>query len=374
MVESKMNIKKMNDKEFINYCLEEIVNVKETDETLFSIIGGKRTDEKTSTRILSFFFDTTREHNMKDFFIRSFVEAAGDEYKGFPSRYECKKEFCTSNGKYIDILLMNKKCNIVIENKIYADLYNDLNEYYKTASSNLCGKPETVKGYVLSPFDMQYKIDEKKEGTRFKSVNYTKFIDRLEKNYCDYEKISRETKYTILYEDFIKNMRSLEEKNMNVDVNLWNKYIEVYKNLDKLRVDILNNKIKKISENLESELKGNKKFKDIKIKKWNIDRLRSTTINDDSAFEAGVYFNYKSKKNNCTIQPNIFISLLKGIKVYIKKKNNIDKCFAEIDNKKGFFEDGQFVLYINSNKEVWFDINTDEKIISSFIIDFLEEY
>ncbi len=310
---------------FIEECQGKL-DRKGEEETLFSIVGGKSTDERTASRILAFFFDTNREHKMKDFFIKSFIEAAGEYYEDFPHEFTVEKEFYTKHGKKIDILLLNPQRNIVIENKIYADLYNDLKEYYDTAKSKKCGSPKEVKGYVLSLFDVQDSIDEKKVGDNFKCVTYEKFLDALEQNEKDYN-ISTNLKYSVLYQDFKDNMRLLEEKNMDkIDTSFWNRYKELYQELEEQRVEILKGKADALKSTLVRNFKKDPKFETITtedIHIWNRDKLINTDCKEENAYQVSVWFNYKSKKNNCTIQPNIIISLLEGTRIFIIIKLHI---------------------------------------------------
>ena len=364
----------LTNEDFINFCWKNFNAKEEKNETLFSIVGGKSTDERTASRILAFFFDTTREHNMEDFFIKSFIEAAGEKYEDITKNHNftVEKEFYTKHGKIIDILLLNPQCNIVIENKIYADLYNDLKEYYDTAKSKNAEKQ--ARGYVLSLFDMQDSIDERNVGDKFKCVTYEKFLGVLEKNYKNYEY----SKYFGLCEDFIKNMRSLEEKIMSdLDEAFWQKYKDVYEKLDKQRIAILKNKIDSLKKRLNEDIKGKKGFEKIKIKTWNVDNLGKTFCDDEVAYIASIWFDYTPKGAAYIIQPNIIVSLREGISIYINankrgvKKNLLD----EIKNKKGQYngENGQFYLYIDQkDNEFYFDLNANEEKISNFIINFLQ--
>lgn len=346
---------------------------EKSEETLFSIIGGKSTNEKTATRILSFFFDTNREHGMKDLFIRSFLEAAGEEYNSSYPKYEAISEFQTNNGKYIDILLVGKNCNIVIENKIYADLYNDLDEYYKTAKKY--EKRKEVKGYVLSPFNTKDKIDKKKgNGKNFKSVTYTDFLEKLELNCKKYD--IPNSKYKILYDDFIDNMRFLVDKKINIDTQIWKDFKDVYKKVNKevkkdaneQRVAILKYKIKELENQLENDFA---KKEQLDLKEWNTKNLKNINCSDENAYQAGVFFDFPNKQTRIC-QPNIVISLLNGISINLQhcKKDLIEKLNK---GKKGeMHQDGNYYLY-RENNSTQFDIKTKVADISRFISKFLNE-
>ena len=71
------------------------------------------------------------------------------------------------------MLLRNDQMNIVIENKIYAWLYNDLDDYYKTASENGKNKP---LGIVLSYYPQE------EVNTNYKFVTYEVFFNCIKKN------------------------------------------------------------------------------------------------------------------------------------------------------------------------------------------------
>ncbi|MBQ2354469.1 MAG: PD-(D/E)XK nuclease family protein, partial [Treponema sp.] len=85
------------------------------EETFISICGFPHR-EKVASNILSFFFDTSREHNMHDLFVRSLIESIGLLPEDYPSDFSCETEVYTEKGNYIDLLLRNEQINIVIEN------------------------------------------------------------------------------------------------------------------------------------------------------------------------------------------------------------------------------------------------------------------
>lgn len=347
-------IKTFIDSSYKEYCIED-----QTDETLFSIIGGKSTDERTATRILRFFFDTNGKHNMNDLFIRSFLEAAGENYNEFPKTFSAKKEVMTKKGKLIDILLTNQECNIVIENKIYADLYNDLNEYYKTASDSgeSWTAPKKVEGYVLSLFDLQDSIDDMNLNKKFKCVTYKNFLDELQKNLGTREyNFSKNNKYYILCNDFIENMKSLEEENKmeETDIEFWNKYKKVYSTLNEKRVKLLKQRIDRLKKALEQKFGD-----DCKFSVWNINNFTTADCDKEDAFEVNIYSDLKFENDsNITIQPNIEISLLKGIKIGFEiKGNSQSKSYKnlqiKLENKKCDFKKYERLRYYIKK----FDIN-----------------
>ena len=157
------------------------------------------TYERVISSIMAFFLDTTREHRLKDLFVRSLIEASGLNPNDYLGDFTAETEVYTENGNFIDILLRNEQRNIVIENKIYASLYNDLNDYYKTATEK---QKEPPLGIVLSLQPM--KIDNPK----FNGVTYSSLLTQVKKNMGFYLMKSN-PKYTPFLLDFINNIECL---------------------------------------------------------------------------------------------------------------------------------------------------------------------
>ena len=128
--------------------------------TLLQIAGFPHW-ENVHSNILGFFLDTSQAHGFGSLFIRSILAAYRrncgkdglSENAPCPETVEAtdavEREVRTSNDKRIDLLVDCADFRVCIENKIHADLYNDLGDYRKHCEKGSNGRP--VLGIVLSP-------------------------------------------------------------------------------------------------------------------------------------------------------------------------------------------------------------------------------
>lgn len=168
------------------------------DESFISICGYPHY-ERVASSITAFFLDTTREHRLKDLFVKSLIEAAGLNPCAYPNDYMAETEVRTTKGNFIDILLRNDQRNIVIENKIFAYLYNDLDDYYRTASEK---NKESPLGIVLSLQPLEIC------NQKFRGVTYTSLFEQVKKNMGFYLQDCN-SRYTPFLLDYMNNIESL---------------------------------------------------------------------------------------------------------------------------------------------------------------------
>ena len=105
----------------------------------FLEISGIPHYENVNSNILSFLIDTEQKHGFGDLFIKSLlrsynIESNRDEIHIQDQELKTKnvdREVKTDSNKRIDILIETEDFAIAIENKIGANLYNDLEDYSK---------------------------------------------------------------------------------------------------------------------------------------------------------------------------------------------------------------------------------------------------
>lgn len=180
---------------------------KYKDESFISICGFPHY-EKVASNLLAFFLDYTREHCLYDLFVKSLIETIGKNPDDYDLDFSVETEFYTNKGNYIDLLLKSETINIVIKNKIFAWLYNDLDDYYTTASEK--GKNPPL-GIVLSlkPVTSIHK--------NFINITYEMFFNTVKKNLGYYVQAANK-KYLPLLIDFMDNIETLDwSRNMDKD-------------------------------------------------------------------------------------------------------------------------------------------------------------
>jgi len=209
------------------------VPVKQPEnETILSICGFPHY-EKVASNILSFFFDSEREHGLKYLFLKCLFELIDIDWELVSSTFVVETEVRTINGKFIDLYIHNDEYSIVIENKVYAWLYNNLDDYYQYVSD----KSPNKKGVVLSLFPQ-----EEKNGN-YKYITYIQLFNVIRKNIGKFIEVANQ-KYLNLLFDFIKNMENLKG---GEDMDM--PFVEFVKN-NSVEVLNLNWKLKELHDNL----------------------------------------------------------------------------------------------------------------------------
>lgn len=325
---------------------------KKTKEETFISICGFPHREKVASNILSFFFDTSREHNLHDLFVRSLIESVGLSPENYPSDFSSETEVYTEKGNYIDLLLRNDQVNIVIENKIYAWLYNDLDDYYETASEN--GKNKPI-GVVLSYYPQE------KVNSNYKYVTYESFFNYIKKNLGFYVQNSNK-KYLPFLIDFIENIENLDwsesmdkefvefiRKNEDVAIDFSAKIEELRK--------VLRNQVKSVNQLCEEKIKNKK----VKIWVWKeLPNLFADAVVD--------YF----PNENLDIALDSVLDLNNwSFSLWIRSNNtgkNIKlESYVNKTGLKGQMEDGTFKF------DRTFNFDEDIEIISDFISDIINK-
>lgn len=100
--------------------------------------------ENVLSNIYAFYFDKNEEHGLSDLFTRSLVEIIGVKIKNNVhfsknffdlsnfKNFTTSTEVSTVKGGRIDLLLDNEEYAILIENKVYHELNNDLPDYWES--------------------------------------------------------------------------------------------------------------------------------------------------------------------------------------------------------------------------------------------------
>jgi len=101
----------------------------------FMEIAGFPKWETVNSNLLAFYLDKTEEHGFGDLFFKSLLKLIElDKIELYNSDFFVEREVYTPKGKYIDIVIKSVDIDdngkhdwvIILENKVYADLYNDL--------------------------------------------------------------------------------------------------------------------------------------------------------------------------------------------------------------------------------------------------------
>lgn len=167
--------------------------------------------ENVISNIYAFYFDVNEAHGLGDLFIRSLQEIISDftlgtEKSGLENfeAFEISTEWGTDDGGRIDLLLHNHEQAIIIENKIYHHLSNNLIDYWETIK-----KPSKNKmGIVLSLFPIS--ITGHKD---FINITHLQLIEKIQSRLGNYI-LQADQKYLVFLKDFFQNIINMSTKQL----------------------------------------------------------------------------------------------------------------------------------------------------------------
>lgn len=199
----------------------------------FMDISGYPHYENVVSNILSFYFDDSEEHGMKDLWFKSLMSISGETITS--QNITVEREVATEKGNRIDLLITSEDYIVCIENKIFADLYNDLNDYMKKTKEKNKGNAKVEKYYVLSVKPVTPNVNE------FESITYNQLFAELRRNMGDYLE-SCDNTWLSYMKDFMLTIESFEmilggKKMMNTAEfeTIYKEYEEEISNLITLR-------------------------------------------------------------------------------------------------------------------------------------------
>lgn len=207
--------------------------------------------ENVLSNIYAFYFNTSEEHGLNDLFIKSFVELINTKTEvpfEISNDFDVFTEYTTDKGGRIDLLLQNEEKAIIIENKVYHYLNNDLDDYWNST------KPKTKKAVVLSlkkiynilpiihpikkPYPNPYP---------FINITHLEFIDEVMKNSGDYL-LNANDKYIVFLKDLYQNIINLSNQMETKDLDFYFKHIETLNDIAKLKFSVRDYIKKEVNE------------------------------------------------------------------------------------------------------------------------------
>lgn len=234
--------------------------------------------ENVISNIYAFFFDVNEEHGMNDLFIQSFIqcitEIRPDKNLVDLIDFDVQTEYSTLKNGRIDILLSNERAAIIIENKVYHHLNNNLEDYWNTIISGNLDTMNTV-GVVLSLREIGYTGH-----SDFVSISHIRFLDKVMSNIGAYI-INANEKYLTFLKDLYQNIQNMSKKSMNEkDVSFYFQNCEKINQLVKFR-DSVSVHIREEILKTQNLLEGFK-YRRPNAKSINFHRLRYLDFSENS--------------------------------------------------------------------------------------------
>ncbi len=193
----------------------EIPKIKSKPKTFLGIAKQPHY-ENVLSNIYAFYFEVNEVHKFKDLFVISLLELINKETTQIESFFDFNvfTEFSVSDQKRIDILLHNDEQAIIIENKVYHHLNNDLEVYYNGV--NAINK----MGVVLSLHSINNISNP-----HFINITHLQLLNQVMSNLGNYI-LNANDKYIVFLKDFYQNTINLSTeimKTTDIDFYLKNR-------------------------------------------------------------------------------------------------------------------------------------------------------
>ncbi len=188
----------------------DIPKIKRQPKT-FMGIAGQPHYENVLSNMYSFYFDAKEEHGLGDLFILTLIQMVQETEVGkqknfaFANDLSNETEFPTKKGGRIDLLLTDDLHSIIIENKVYHTLNNDLEDYWNSAK----GAVENKIGIVLSLFPINSTGHH-----HFINITHPVFLKRVIANSGNYL-LEANDKYMVFLKDLVQNIINMSTSIMN---------------------------------------------------------------------------------------------------------------------------------------------------------------
>lgn len=177
--------------------------------------------ENVWSNIYAFFLRVEEVHDYKDLFIKSLVnvihskwgQVEGDRPFVMIEDFEVITEVSTIKNGRIDILLSNPDQAIIIENKVYHYLNNNLDDYWNSVLGDLDDTALKV-GVILSLHPISKdKYSGYDHSNKYVNITHLELMKEVMKNRAEYEHDVR-VKYQVFLEDFNQNVINMSKPEM----------------------------------------------------------------------------------------------------------------------------------------------------------------
>ncbi|MBN1599046.1 MAG: PD-(D/E)XK nuclease family protein [Bacteroidales bacterium] len=190
--------------------------------------------EQVNSNFLAFYFDNKEDHKFESLFFDSLIELIHLKLGRLAPQFldELTPDFTVFREfEFIDILIVsNNKGNnkysyewaILIENKIHANLYNDLKTYWNCVNvkSKKIGIVLTLK--PLSDDENSYLQKLKSEGILYVHITHNELLSQVSLNIYQYFKNS-DDRHLLFLKEYISNINYLyseDKSNPNMETKL----------------------------------------------------------------------------------------------------------------------------------------------------------
>ena len=210
--------------DWINKLISNLPETSHTRKNLIEIAGYPKW-ENVNSNLLAFYFDEKEEHGFNRLFINSLLDLyeikIGSEIDRelFETDFTVDREVLTDKGGRIDLVIKEESLEnddnekpswaIIVENKLYADLYNNLTDYWKSTNSN------SKIGVLLSINPVKVDNEFEKKGVLFVNILHKELVEKVMHNLADYYLESNDL-HLLFLKEYIANVNSYYRDNNKI--------------------------------------------------------------------------------------------------------------------------------------------------------------
>lgn len=327
---------------------KELNNDFQKRRTTFMAISGYPHYENVCSNILAFLFDSDAEHGFSNLWLRALMNCYpnNDNSENSDIRSESiEREFPTSKGGRLDLLIQTNKYVIGIENKIYSTVTNNLEDYANTIEKTYkdCDSNCDNKCILLTLRDESNKA---KNG--FINITYKQLFEEVKSLMGEYIDKANNT-WLIYIKDFIYEIEGLIG---NMENTIDKNFFKFYDNNEKEIIDFMDsinsmkNGLKKLRDSLCRYFDNN----DLKLyKTYNYTTYFSVYFDlEDTAIE--VFPNSNGwhitvlRRDQCQIDENKFLDIVRN--ALNKEPESLKNCCGHLDKQNKY----QIALIEDLNK------------------------
>jgi hypothetical protein len=212
-------------------------------KTIFDIAGFPRW-ENVNSNTLSFYLDENEEHGFGRLFFNSLLQLlieknaiAAKSIELYQTDYTVEREFY-ADTKRIDILLKSTEDTFgdtlwafIIENKLTANVYNDLNYYWQSI------KAKYKTGVVISINDNRNELKqfEKSKGVKFYNILHEELVNSVLSQMPAFYLLS-DDRHLLILKDYFQNISNMTQSRDYVLLEKqWKSYRQYADEIEKLR-------------------------------------------------------------------------------------------------------------------------------------------
>lgn len=248
--------------DWLNTLLIQLPEPQKARKTIYDIAGFPRW-ENVNSNTLAFYLDENEEHGFGRLFFNSLLRLLiqnnsifAEERELFETTYSVEREVYATS-KRIDIVIRSTEggessaWNIVIENKLYAGMYNDLEVYWNSI------KAKRKVGVVISLFNNTRELKglEQSTGIHFSNILHIQLIEAVQRDLFQ-AYMDSDDRHLLMLKDYFQNIQNMTQVDNNAamekQLHLYRQYADEIDKLKKIESSLKEYSIKSIIRSMES--------------------------------------------------------------------------------------------------------------------------